>query len=106
MQYTLLTPSELQKHMSAQPLLIDVRELEEWQAGHIKQAKLVPLATLVTKIVTLAPKLDTAIYLYCQHGRRSHNAALMLSSLGYSNIFELEGGISNWIESGMPCQTE
>ena len=86
------------------PLLIDVREIDEWQQGHIKGATLVPLSTLPQQIHVVCADVNKAIYLYCQKGRRSHQAALTLLSLGYRNVHELAGGIETWIEAGCPCQ--
>jgi phage shock protein E len=85
-------------------LLIDVRQIEEWNQGHIKGATLVPLDTLPHKIKDVCVDTKHPIYLYCQRGRRSHQAALILLSLGYQNIHELEGGIETWIGAGCPCQ--
>ena len=87
------------------PLLIDVRQLDEWNQGHIKGATLVPLDTLPHQIKDVCPDITQTIYLYCQKGRRSHQAALILLSLGYRNVHELEGGIDTWIEAGCPCQS-
>lgn len=87
------------------PLLIDVRQVEEWNQGHIQGATLVPLDTLPHQIHQVCPDTKQAIYLYCQKGRRSHQAALILLSLGYQNLHELEGGIETWIGAGYPCQS-
>ena len=86
------------------PLLIDVRQIDEWNQGHIKGATLVPLDTLPQQIKDICSDIQKPIYLYCQRGRRSHQAALVLHSLGYQNVNELEGGIETWIEAGCPCQ--
>ena len=88
------------------PLLIDVRQVEEWNQAHIPGATLVPLDTLPHQIKEICSNPQEAIYLYCQRGRRSHQSALILLSLGYQNIHELEGGIETWIGAGCPCQSE
>ena len=87
------------------PLLIDVRQTEEWHAGHIKGATLIPLDTLPHNIQNVCPDTTQPIYLYCRRGHRSHQAALILLSLGYQDIHELEGGINTWIEAGYSCQS-
>jgi rhodanese-related sulfurtransferase len=106
MKHIIITPKELQQIMQeSSPLVIDVREQDEWDNHHIQGATLVPLATIPNAIDKLCQDRNKPIYLYCQRGRRSHQAALMLLSLGYNHIIELEGGVSNWVDAGLPCQT-
>ena len=72
-------------------LLIDVREKDEWDIAHIPQAKLVPLQT----IPTYAPNLpkDTHIVIHCKAGMRSAKACEYLTSLGFENVVNVEGGM-------------
>jgi rhodanese-related sulfurtransferase len=106
MKHMTITPKELHQMMQQSPLLlIDVREPDEWQDHHIEGATLIPLATIPNQIDKVCQDRSQPVYLYCQHGRRSHKAALMLLSLGFNHIIELEGGVSHWIDAGLPCQT-
>jgi len=86
-----------QRHMSAlRDLLaegacvIDVREQEEWDAGHIRGAKLIPLSEL-RKRTDEIPK-DQDVYLHCRSGQRSYNAVLALQNRGYKRVYNLSGG--------------
>jgi len=86
-----------QKHMSTlRELLeqgayvIDVREQEEWDTGHIVGAKLIPLSALRKRIDEI-PK-DQDVYLHCRSGQRSYNAVLALQNRGYTNVYNLSGG--------------
>lgn len=89
-----ITAAELKARLDSgdlNALLIDVREQEEWDIAHIPQAKLVPLQT----IPTYAPNLpkDTRIIIHCKAGMRSARACEYLSSLGFENVVNVEGGM-------------
>ncbi|MDY6893054.1 MAG: rhodanese-like domain-containing protein [Chloroflexota bacterium] len=75
-------------------LLLDVRQPEEYQEGHIPGAKLLPLGELDQRY----RELDTTrkIITYCRSGRRSLGASVLLCGLGFEFIFNMEGGILNW----------
>jgi adenylyltransferase/sulfurtransferase len=75
--------------------LIDVREADEWAIAKLPEAELVPLS----QFQQLAPeklKPDEEIVLYCHHGMRSARAQGFLKSHGYSNVWNLTGGIDAW----------
>lgn len=92
-----ILPSEAQENMRQNKdiILLDVRETDEYNMGHIKGAKLVPLSQFQSKMERLKVSKDTTIYIYCQSGRRSSQACSMLIKMGYTNIYNL-GGIMNW----------
>ena len=75
-------------------LLLDVRSPSEYAAGHIPGSYNLPLSA-IDKAVQVVENKDTALYVYCQSGARSRQAARALESMGYSNIKDL-GGISAW----------
>ncbi|MDT8376964.1 MAG: rhodanese-like domain-containing protein [Mariprofundaceae bacterium] len=81
-------------------LFIDVRTPEEYSESHIKGAKLIPLQELLRQIAEVPG--DRQVYLYCHSGRRSAAAAEILAKAGYSNIENIEGGITAWKEAGYP----
>lgn len=74
------------------PLLIDVREPNEWNAGHIPGAIHIPRGILEFKISEVAPDRSTPLVLYCRSGGRSSMSAHQLIGMGYSNVKNLEGG--------------
>jgi len=84
-------------------IIVDVRELNEYEQAHLENAFLVPLSTLsVEKINELNPTNKT-ILIHCRSGKRSKVAANVLLSQGYSGeILELDEGINAWIESNQP----
>ena len=75
--------------------LIDVRELHEFNAGHIDGAQLIPLGTIEDSFSLYIPQKDTKIFIYCRSGNRSAEAAKKLVSMGYTNVFDI-GGIITW----------
>lgn len=74
--------------------LLDVRQPEEYEAGHIPGAKLIPLADLGSRIDELAVGKPTIVY--CAIGGRSRVAAQMLAGKGFKEIYNLSGGIKAW----------
>lgn len=83
---------------------IDVRSMSEFAAGHVPGAKCVPLDQL-EKDTSGIPK-DRLVILGCLSGKRAERAAELLSTKGYTNILELEGGISAWQASGLPVDRD
>jgi molybdopterin/thiamine biosynthesis adenylyltransferase/rhodanese-related sulfurtransferase len=86
---------------AAPPAVIDVREAEEFGAGHIPGAKHVPKSYLETRIEGAVADRDARIILYCQSGNRSAWAARTLTEdLGYTNVASMTGGIALWKDRG------
>jgi rhodanese-related sulfurtransferase len=84
--------------------LIDVREDNEWQAGHAAAAIHISRWTLSGKIGTVVPDKTARIVLYCLGGARSSAAAASLQKMGYTNVFSLTGGFKNYQLAGLPMQ--
>lgn len=81
--------------------LLDVRTTSEWSSdGYIEGAKLIPHSDIESRQDELPSDKDDLIMLYCRSGNRSQDAAQTLIDLGYSNIIELEVGITGWKENG------
>ncbi|RNB91465.1 rhodanese-like domain-containing protein [Brevibacillus fluminis] len=73
--------------------LVDVRELEEWNAGHMKEAKLIPLGFLPHRLDELDK--ETPLIMICRSGARSHRACEYLTELGF-DATNLVGGMLAW----------
>lgn len=70
-------------------IIIDVREPKEYENGHIKNSKNIPLSEF-RKRTNEIPK-DKPVYLHCRTGQRSYNATLALKNLGYTNVYNITG---------------
>ena len=94
-------PSVVQEHLGNGMVLIDVRESEEWDAGHIPGAKHVPRGYLESRIEGAVKDRDQRVVLYCASGQRSALAANTLrEQLGYENVASMNGGITLWKDRG------
>lgn len=87
--------SELQQNTA---LLIDVREPDEFAAGHAENAKNIPLGDIEAGKLTEANK-TVKMYIYCRSGKRAGVAKTALEKQGYTNVESL-GGLSDWREIG------
>ena len=83
--------------------LLDVREPDEWQAGHISGAQHIPLGELRERLAEV-PK-DRTVLAVCRHGNRSEAATRGLRTLGYT-VENLEGGVTAWKRAGLPLEAE
>ncbi len=95
---------QLKQHydQNADLLLIDVREQNEWDEGHIPRAQHMPLNDIAANIHTLAPHHHQTIYLHCRGGVRSKTAAHALLQQGYTSVYSVDGGINAWAQAHYP----
>ena len=96
-----MTPEDAQGRTDLH--LLDVREPEEWQAGHIAGSQHIPLGQLRERLGDV-PK-DQTILTVCRHGNRSEAAARGLRTLGYT-VENLEGGATAWARAGLPLEAD
>ena len=85
--------------------LIDVREDDEWRAGHAAGAEHLGKGIIERDIETLAPDKSTELILYCGGGYRSALAADVLQTMGYTNVWSMAGGWKAWKEAGAPVES-
>lgn len=85
-------------------LLVDVREDEEWQKGHIPRAIHIGKGVIERDIEKLVPDPNAEIVLYCGGGYRSVLAADALQRMGYTNVLSMTGGYRGWIGAGHPVE--
>lgn len=99
-----LDPAEAQARLADQQsfFLLDVREPDEYRAGHIAGAKLIPLGELNRRMNELPQ--DREILCVCRSGSRSASAARQLISAGYRAI-NLRGGLMAWQRTRLPVKT-
>ncbi len=95
-----VTPFEAQRLINQPDILIlDVRTPQEYNSGHIPGAKLVPLQYLPYIVGQL--NRNQKILVYCRSGSRSLQACLYLSRLGFTNVYNMQGGIIAWKSAGL-----
>ena len=100
--YQQISQEEAKEMMDTQDVIIlDVREQDEYDSGHIPGAVLLPVGTVNEETAAeVIPEKDSTVLVYCRSGNRSKTASSTLADLGYTNIYEF-GGINTW-----PYETE
>lgn len=83
--------------------VLDVREDDEWRAGHIAGAQHIPLGELRAHLADI-PKERTVLAV-CRSGSRSDAAARGLRTLGYT-VENLDGGVTAWVRAGLPLEAQ
>lgn len=96
-----VTPSEARERLDKGALLLDVREIDEWERGHVEGARHIPLGDLHSRMSEIPT--DVQIVCICRSGRRSAKAQKILGALPKTrNIYNLNGGILRWVKDGLP----
>jgi sulfur-carrier protein adenylyltransferase/sulfurtransferase len=84
--------------------IVDVREQEEWDEGHLPGAVHVPRGHLESRIESAVPDRSRSVVVYCASGNRSAFAAKTLEELGYDDVVSLAGGFADWKRNGLPYE--
>lgn len=95
--YQQISQEQAKEMMDTQEVIIlDVREQDEYERGHIPNAQLLPV-NLITETTAgdIIPEKDSIVLVYCRSGNRSKTASQTLTDIGYTNIYEF-GGINTW----------
>ena len=92
--------NELLKNNGKSPVLLDVRESDEWRQGHLEGALPLPRGFLEIKVESAVPNKDTPIIAYCAGGVRSLLAAKVMKEMGYQNVSSMAGGYAAWKNGG------
>ncbi len=80
---------------SSNGVLLDVRSFGEYNEYHLNGAICIPHYELENKISTIIENKEQLIVVYCQSGARSKKALSILKKIGYTNLYQLDGGIDN-----------
>jgi rhodanese-related sulfurtransferase len=94
-----MTPRQLARTKPL-PVIIDIREQEQFLSGHIAGAEHITRGELELKVTRLAPELTTPILVYCAVGNQAPLAAEKLARMGYRDVSSLTGGLQSWLEAG------
>lgn len=85
-------------------LILDVRTPQEFGEGHIKKARLIPVAELGGRIAEIAGWKNKPVLVYCRSGGRSASAAQLLVGAGFTKVNNLAGGTGAWSAGGFPLE--
>lgn len=87
-------------------LILDVREQSEYDENHLVNATLIPIGEINARIDELEPYNETEILVYCRSGARSASASQNLAAVhNFTKIFNMLGGITDWIAADYPVWT-
>lgn len=95
-----ISVTEAQEKLTRNVVLIDVREDNEWQKGHIIGATHIGKGVIECKIEQHFPDPSTELVLYCGGGNRSALAADNLQKMGYLHVLSMSGGYKAWVDAG------
>jgi rhodanese-related sulfurtransferase len=84
--------------------IVDVRETDEFAAGHLPEAKNIPAAKLADRISELEKFKEKPIIVCCASGMRSNKACAELKKQGFEKIHNLAGGVDAWVGAGYPIK--
>ena len=100
-----LTPDEANQLIKQQDaIVLDVRNGGEIASGKVPHALNIPLGTLEARLFELEPYRNKPIIVNCQLGGRSLSACQILKNHGFTDIYNLKGGIAAWLQSNLPVQ--
>ncbi|WP_114492782.1 rhodanese-like domain-containing protein [Candidatus Ulvibacter alkanivorans] len=103
-----LSPEEMAEAVKQDELLqlLDVRTPEEYEVGHLKDSQNICVTSDdFEEKVKLLDK-SKPVYVYCRKGGRSAKAADILKEMGFTEVYDLEGGLTAWKEEGLPTADE
>jgi molybdopterin/thiamine biosynthesis adenylyltransferase/rhodanese-related sulfurtransferase len=92
--------NELLQNNGKSPVILDVRESDEWRQGHLEGALPLPRGFLEIKVETTVPDKNAPIIAYCAGGVRSLLAAKVMKEMGYQNVSSMAGGYAAWKNGG------
>jgi rhodanese-related sulfurtransferase len=90
----------------AQALVLDVREDAEFAAGHVPDARHIPLGQLAARLSELEKWKNKPIVVNCKSGMRASNACALLQRSGFSRVNNLAGGIAAWQSAKLPISKD
>ena len=99
-----LSVDEAKQRLISGATIIDVREDNEWEAGHAAGAKHLGRGIIERDIRQEVPEKNTELILYCGGGFRSALSADNLQKMGYTNVWSMEGGWKAWKDGGGPVE--
>lgn len=107
-QVTVISPQQMRETLNEDKMLqlLDVRTIEEYEVGHLRDSQ--NICVTDSDFKEKAAKLDKnkPVYVYCKKGGRSAKAAIILTEMGFKEIYDLDGGITAWDEAGLETEKQ
>lgn len=100
--FAALSSMQAVRLMNQGALMLDLRSKEAFEAGHIGDARNIPAAQLAASADTLKKWRDRAVITYCDSGVSGASAARTLTKLGFTKVFNLDGGLNAWVKDNLP----
>jgi sulfur-carrier protein adenylyltransferase/sulfurtransferase len=102
-----ISPRDAAERLASEPrpVLLDVRERDEWEQGHIPGAIHIPRGNLESRIDNAVSDRGTPLIVYCAAGNRSAYAAKTLTELGFGDVLSMSGGFTQWKQNGHEWKT-
>jgi len=100
--FAALSSMQAVRLMNQGALVLDLRGKESYDAGHIGDARNVPVAELESQAESLKKWRDKNVITYCDSGSNGAIAARTLMNLGFTKVFNLQGGLSAWVKDNLP----
>jgi len=100
--FAALSAMQAVRLMNQGALVIDLRSKELYDAGHIVDARNVPVADLASQADALKKWRDKSVITYCDSGANGASAARSLMKLGFTKVFNLQGGLNAWVKDNLP----
>jgi rhodanese-related sulfurtransferase len=100
--FAALSAMQAVRLMNQGALVIDLRAKESYDAGHIGDARNVPVAELESRADGLKKWRDKNVITYCDSGVNGASGARTLMKLGFTKVFNLQGGLNAWVKDNMP----
>ncbi len=85
-------------------LVLDVREKDEFAAGHLPRARHIPLGELGNRVEEIAKFKEKPVLVTCRTGARSGAACRRLKGAGFTNVYNLKGGFAAWQQASLPVE--
>lgn len=102
---SLISPNQAAQMQAQQKaVIVDVRENDEWKAGHIAGAVHIPLGEIQNHLADLRQYQNSQLIMQCRSGARSAKAANILAKAGFSNVQNMEGGLNAWQKANLQLE--
>jgi len=100
--FAALSSAQAVRMMNQGALVIDLRSKELYDGGHIVDSRNVPAAELESQADALKKWREKNVITYCDSGTQGASAARTLTKLGFTKVFNLEGGLNAWVKDNLP----